>query len=316
MTYNSDDLTFISAQNGDILSDGLIQPVVDSEKSTLTFLWFLGNGSIAGDGEIAKLKFKISDKAKGDYSLKVTYLAEDLLDENRNPVAYTVTNGKISTGSTVSGSITSFGDTAAVTVRLLESEKELNNIQTTNGTYSFGSVSPGNYTVEVSKLNHVTRKYTVTVEREDITQDVKIHLIGDINGDGRINITDVGSANAHAKKSKLLTEYAFECADINGDEKINVSDVGKMNAHAKKTVMLYDQYTKYEFNGFGEGCMCLEDTHYEYSYTVDKNTVSIDFKNEAVHDCEYTFEVTDNTLTLVGGERTTGGTYKLDKVNN
>lgn len=81
-------------------------------------------------------------------------------------------------------------------------------------------------------------------------------------------------------------------------------------------VWVYDQYTKYEFDGFGEGCMCLEDTHYEYSYIIDKNTISIDFKNESVHDCEYTFEITDNTLMLVGGKGTTGGTYKLNKVNN
>lgn len=79
---------------------------------------------------------------------------------------------------------------------------------------------------------------------------------------------------------------------------------------------IYDQYTKYEFDGFGEGCMCLQDTHYEYSYTIDQNTVSIDFIDESVHDCEYTFEITDNTLKLVGGKGTTGGTYNLNKVNN
>lgn len=239
VTYNSDDLTFISAQNGDILSDGLMNHEIDSEKSTMTFLWFLGNGSIAADGEIAKLKFKISDKAKGDYPLKVTYLAEDLLDENRNPVAYTVTDGKISTGSTVSGSITSFGDTAAVTVRLLESEKELNIIQTTNGTYSFGSVSPGNYTVEVSKLNHVTRKYTVTVEREDITQDVKIHLIGDVTGDGYIKIGDYAKILAHVKKTTILTGYDFECADVTGDGDVKIGDYAKVLAHVKRTSSLW-----------------------------------------------------------------------------
>lgn len=76
---------------------------------------------------------------------------------------------------------------------------------------------------------------------------------------------------------------------------------------------VYDQYTKYEFDGYGKGCMCLENTHYEYSYKIDGDKLSMDFENEAVHDCSYTFSVEDNTLTIVGGEGTSGGTYKLKK---
>ena len=76
---------------------------------------------------------------------------------------------------------------------------------------------------------------------------------------------------------------------------------------------VYDQYTKYEFDGYGKGCMCLENLHYEYAYEIDGNTLSMDFENEAVHDCSYTFSVNDNTLTIVGGEGTTGGTYTLTK---
>ena len=76
---------------------------------------------------------------------------------------------------------------------------------------------------------------------------------------------------------------------------------------------VYDQYTKYEFDGYGKGCMCLENTHYEYSYKIDGDKLSMNFENEAVHDCIYTFKVENNTLTIIGGEGTTGGTYKLTK---
>ena len=76
---------------------------------------------------------------------------------------------------------------------------------------------------------------------------------------------------------------------------------------------VYDQYTKYEFDGYGKGCMCLEDTHYEYSYKINGNTLSMDFENEAVHDCSYTFAVNGGKLTIVGGEGTSGGTYTLIK---
>ena len=76
---------------------------------------------------------------------------------------------------------------------------------------------------------------------------------------------------------------------------------------------VYDQYTKYEFDGYGKGCMCLEDTHYKYFYEISGNTLSMDFENEEVHDCFYTFTVRDGQLTIIGGEGTSGGTYKLNK---
>ena len=80
-----------------------------------------------------------------------------------------------------------------------------------------------------------------------------------------------------------------------------------------KGTWVYNQYVQYEFNGHGNGCMCLEDTHYEYTYEINKDTLSIDFDNEAVHDCVYKFTVEGDNLTIVGGEGTTGGTYTLSK---
>lgn len=75
----------------------------------------------------------------------------------------------------------------------------------------------------------------------------------------------------------------------------------------------YDEYTQYEFDGNGNGCMCPEDLHYEYTYTVKDDMLKLDFKDDSVHDCTYTFQITDNTLTMVGGEGTVGGSYELHK---
>ena len=105
--------------------------------------------------------------------------------------------------------------------------------------YDIPEVAPGTYTMKVMKNNHVTREYTVTVGAENVTQDVKIHLKGDINGDGRVNTSDVGKANSHAKGTSTLTGYDFACADVNGDGKVNTSDVGKINSHAKGTNKLW-----------------------------------------------------------------------------
>lgn len=75
----------------------------------------------------------------------------------------------------------------------------------------------------------------------------------------------------------------------------------------------YDEYTQYEFDGNGSGCMCLEDLHYEYTYTVNDNKLKLDFKDDSVHDCTYTFLIENTTLTLSGGEGTVGGTYVLQR---
>ena len=63
--------------------------------------------------------------------------------------------------------------------------------------------------------------------------------IGDINGDGKVNITDVALINAHVKKTKLLTGDELARADINGDGKVNITDVALVNAHVKKVKLLF-----------------------------------------------------------------------------
>ena len=77
----------------------------------------------------------------------------------------------------------------------------------------------------------------------------------------------------------------------------------------------YDQYTEYEFYDNGKGCLCVDDVHYEYEYKISGDRLQLDFIEDVVRDCEYTFTVENNKLTLVGGEGTDQGTYKLNKVS-
>lgn len=106
-------------------------------------------------------------------------------------------------------------------------------------TYDIPEVAPGTYTMQVSKKNHVTREYTVTVSGDAVTQDAKIHLMGDINGDGRISIGDINKANLHAKGKKILLGYELACADINGDGRVTISDINKLNLHNKGKSLLW-----------------------------------------------------------------------------
>ena len=102
----------------------------------------------------------------------------------------------------------------------------------------FEDVEAGSYILRVSKENHVTREYEIEIA-EDIELNIQLNLVGDINGDGKINTVDVARANAHAKSMSTLTGYEFDCVDINGDGKVNTVDVAKMNAHAKGITTLW-----------------------------------------------------------------------------
>lgn len=78
----------------------------------------------------------------------------------------------------------------------------------------------------------------------------------------------------------------------------------------------YDQYTEYEFDGKGNGCMCLDgNNHFEFTYKTEGGTLLLDFVLDYVTDCQYTYTVDSNKLTLVGGEGTAeiGKVYKLTK---
>ena len=143
-------------------------------------------------------------------------------------------------GITISGTIKSYGDAAGeVTVTLLNGETEVATVTSTDGTYSLLAPAAGTYTLTVAKANHVTRTYEITVADTAITQDVEIHLIGDVNGNGSVTITDVNRVYAHVKQTKLLTDYELLCADVNGAGGVTITDVNRMYAHVKQTKLLW-----------------------------------------------------------------------------
>ena len=147
-------------------------------------------------------------------------------------------------GGTLSGTVKSFGSaTDPVTVQLFKSGSSAAAYNTVvkgnSASYTISGITPGTYTMKVSKKNHVTREYTVTVSAGTKTQNAEIRLLGDLNGDGKISTADVLKANFHAKRVNLLTGYEFLCADVNGDGKISTVDVNKINSHAKKVTLLW-----------------------------------------------------------------------------
>lgn len=66
------------------------------------------------------------------------------------------------------------------------------------------------------------------------------HLIGDISGDGKVNMGDVSRVYAHTTGKTLLTDpYALAAADTNGDGKINLGDTSRILSHVRGTKLLW-----------------------------------------------------------------------------
>lgn len=149
------------------------------------------------------------------------------------------------TGRTVSGTITTFlDDTDAVTVTLTREGDSAPSyakvVYGNSATYKFDSVAEGTYIMTVSKKNHVTRTEKVVVGATTVTKNMKVHPIGDINGDGKITTLDYMKVNAYVKGTITLTEYELKCADVIGtDGKVTTADAMRINAHVKGTKLLW-----------------------------------------------------------------------------
>lgn len=145
----------------------------------------------------------------------------------------------------VSGTVKSYNSTTdPVTVQLFKSGSSSASYNTTvkgnSVSYTISGITPGTYTMKVSKKNHVTREYTVSVTTGTKTQNAEIWLHGDVNGDGVVNIKDCSRLLKHVNKTQLLTNtYALKCANTNGDSAVNIKDCSRLLKHVNKTQPLW-----------------------------------------------------------------------------
>lgn len=148
------------------------------------------------------------------------------------------------TGVTVSGSATSFNSTTdPVTIQLIRSGASEAAYETmvfgNTVNYLIDGVEAGTYTMKIMKNNHVTREYTVTVGSSNVVQNVKICLLGDVTGDGKVNTKDWARLKAHVNETSNLTGYELACGDVNGDGKVNIKDWARLKAHVNESNPLW-----------------------------------------------------------------------------
>ena len=121
----------------------------------------------------------------------------------------------LAVSSGLRGQVVSFHDDSDVSVALFADGSAQPQYTTTvpageksggkyTAVYDIPEVAPGTYTMQVSKKNHVTREYTVTVGSSNVVQDVKICLLGDVTGDGKVNTKDWNRIYDHVEETNPL----------------------------------------------------------------------------------------------------------------
>ena len=63
--------------------------------------------------------------------------------------------------------------------------------------------------------------------------------MGDINGDGVVNVMDANQIMLHARGVALLEGYEYDCANIDGDEAVNVIDANSTILHIRGQANLW-----------------------------------------------------------------------------
>ena len=141
-------------------------------------------------------------------------------------------------GVTVSGQLTSTlaGDT---TVELIQNGEVAYSITVSGSEYAIEGVVAGDYTLRITKKNHAPVEFAITVGDGAVTQDATICPVGDVSGDGVVNIKDFQRLLRHVNKTNPLTEYELACGDVTGDGVCNIKDFQRLLRHVNKTSLLY-----------------------------------------------------------------------------
>ena len=149
-------------------------------------------------------------------------------------------------GVKVNGTITSYGsDSESVTVQLIEAghtEPAYEAIVFGNSvTYSFETVPAGTYTLKVEKKGHAPFTKGITVGNSNVTENVTIYLIGDVNGDGAITADDLTALARHVAKISIITDTAaLARCDVTNDGSVTADDLTMLARYVAKIISSFD----------------------------------------------------------------------------
>ena len=170
----------------------------------------------------------------------LTFLQSHQVVNRIRPKGLAFTNGPVleteaynpntTAGYSVSGTVSS-ASTGEMTVQLWQDSTLVGTatVSGKSGTYTFENVASGSYQLTFIKADHVTFSQSLTVSGDTMSQDLKLRLLGDVSGDGRINVGDVAKLYGHIKKTAVITDsYVLLCMDMTGDGRLNVGDTARL----------------------------------------------------------------------------------------
>jgi hypothetical protein len=178
----------------------------------------------------------------GDLSLSYHLKANNIYYLECDPIMAAEDSYQLSVllegGHTISGTVESTGS-GPVKLELFKDGVLLQTLNTSDHRYRFQNLAAGSYILRVSALHHVPRDYTVSTGSDPVTLALKTSLLGDVNGDGKVNVADTARIYSHVKQSTVLTdEYHLACGNVNGG-KLDISDVAILYSHIKGTKPIY-----------------------------------------------------------------------------
>ena len=237
--------TIANANEKDVLLFSSSTPkkpyVFDSDTSKLIVTTY----KVKAAGE-AEVKTTLTTLAMSDFNLTKIITKGNYTEPSyasKVTVKSTFTDPELPvTGVKVSGKITSYLKAAdEVTVTLTGVDNEFVGDAKGTDEYAVENVPAGTYKLEVSKKDHVTREYEITVADADVAQDVVICPRGDISGDGKTTQFDAGLAILSAKRQTKLDAYQIKCGDVfgEGDGKVTMADAARITMHVKRAEKLY-----------------------------------------------------------------------------
>ena len=129
-------------------------------------------------------------------------------------------------------------DDQPIYVKLLKDGVEVAQMVAEDAIYQFDSLLPGDYTIVINKKYYGTKVIEVTLTSGTVIAPVDLSVLGDITGDGKVNVADVSKLYGYIKKDYKLEDVDPGC-DITGDGKLTVLDVVMIYAHVKGTKSFY-----------------------------------------------------------------------------
>lgn len=108
----------------------------------------------------------------------------------------------------------------------------ISKIQTAN---PYASINITNSSNQAKTSGSIVTGDKVTINSNGNSKTFIVIIYGDLNGDGEINVVDLGKLQKHILKTSTLTGAYLKAADVDKNNNITIVDLGKVQKHLLKT---------------------------------------------------------------------------------